>query len=159
MELIPSFRVNHLQLLPGLYVSRKDAVAGAVITTLDLRMTAPNREPAMEMPAVHTIEHLGATWLRGSAAAEQVIYFGPMGCRTGFYLILAGDWTAEAACPLVADMCDAILSFSGAIPGASPAQCGNYLDQNLEMAKYYIGRYARALNETPRFSYPDSIEV
>ena len=155
MRKIASFTVDHLRLESGLYLSRKDEKDGAVVSTFDLRFTAPNREPVMDMPALHTIEHLGATFLRNSSRADEIVYFGPMGCRTGFYLILFGDRSPEDALPLVGEMCSFILSYEGEIPGARPEECGNYLEQNLAMAKYYTARYARMLEETPRLRYPD----
>ena len=155
MRKIASFTVDHLRLESGLYLSRRDERDGAVVSTFDLRFTAPNREPVMDMPALHTIEHLGATFLRNSSRADEIVYFGPMGCRTGFYLILFGDRSPEDALPLVGEMCSFILSYEGEIPGARPEECGNYLEQNLAMAKYYTARYARMLEETPRLRYPD----
>ena len=155
MRKIASFTVDHLRLESGLYLSRRDEKDGAVVSTFDLRFTAPNREPVMDMPALHTIEHLGATFLRNSARADEIVYFGPMGCRTGFYLILFGDRSPEDALPLIGEMCSFILSYEGEIPGARPEECGNYLEQNLAMAKYYTARYARMLEETPRLRYPD----
>ena len=155
MGKIASFRVNHLNLLPGLYLSRKDARDGACTSTFDLRITAPNREPVMDTPAIHTIEHLGATFLRNSARKDEVIYFGPMGCRTGFYLVVFGDQSAEDVYPLVLEMCGFILDFEGEIPGARPEECGNWSEQNLDMAKYYIRRYAQELTENRRLTYPE----
>ena len=155
MRKIASFTVDHLRLESGLYLSRRDERDGAVVSTFDLRFTAPNRVPVMDMPALHTIEHLGATFLRNSARADEIVYFGPMGCRTGVYLILFGDRSPEDALPLVREMCSFILSYEGEIPGARPEECGNYLEQNLAMAKYYTARYARMLEETPRLRYPD----
>lgn len=155
MKKIASFTVNHLHLLQGLYVSRKDEKNGVTVTTFDLRLTAPNKEPVLDTPALHTIEHLGATFLRNSKQGADVVYFGPMGCRTGFYLVMFGDLTSEDVFPLVADMCSYILSFDGSIPGATPAECGNYSEQNLDMAKYYVSRYLRQLTENKRFVYPD----
>ena len=155
MRKIASFTVDHLRLESGLYLSRRDERDGAVVSTFDLRFTAPNREPVMDMPALHTIEHLGATFLRNSSRADEIVYFGPMGCRTGFYLILFGDRSPEDALPLIGEMCSFILSYEGEIPGARPEECGNYLEQNLAMAKYYTTRYARMLEETPRLRYPD----
>lgn len=154
MELIASFQVNHLKLLPGLYVSRKDKVGVETITTFDLRFTAPNIEPVMDVPAVHTLEHLGATFLRNSEIKDRVIYFGPMGCRTGFYFIMAGDCSAESVFPVITDMLRFILDFEGEIPGATAEQCGNYQDQNLSMAKYYAKRYLEALSHR-RFVYQE----
>lgn len=154
MELIASFKVNHLKLLPGLYVSRKDKVGIETITTFDLRFTAPNIEPVMDIPAVHTIEHLGATFLRNSNMKDKVVYFGPMGCRTGFYFIFAGDCNSESILPLIEEMVHFIIDFDGEIPGATPEQCGNYQDQNLPMAKYYAKNYLEALSHH-RFTYPE----
>ena len=142
MEKISSFTVNHLDLYPGIYVSRKDNVNGNVITTFDLRMTKPNDEPVMNTAEIHTIEHIGATFLRNHKEyASKTIYFGPMGCRTGFYLILAGDYESKDIVALITEMYEFIRDFEGDIPGASPRDCGNYLDLNLGMAKYLAKRY------------------
>lgn len=154
MELIDSFTVDHLKLLPGIYVSRKDRIGNTVATTFDIRFTAPNREPVMDNPGLHTIEHLGATWLRNSGIKDRVIYFGPMGCRTGFYLILAGDSHPDEVYPVVRQMLEFIVGFEGEIPGATAAQCGNYLDQNLPMAKYYARKFLGELAHR-RFNYPE----
>ncbi len=154
MNKIASFQIDHTRLLPGLYVSRYDRKLLTVVTTFDLRMTAPNREPPMDMAAVHTIEHLGATFLRNSRKKSDVIYFGPMGCRTGFYLVMFGQLTPSELCGLVSEMCDFILDYEGEIPGATAEECGNYLDQNLPLAKYYIGKYLTELTEK-RFTYPE----
>ncbi len=155
MNKIASFQVNHLDLLPGLYLSRQDRQDQCIVSTFDLRVTAPNREPVMDTPAIHTIEHLGATFLRNSSRKEEIIYFGPMGCRTGFYLVVFGDQIAENVCPLVLEMCDFILGFEGEIPGARPEECGNWSEQNLNMAKYYIRRYRSELTENKRTQYPE----
>ena len=142
MDKIASFTVNHLDLIPGVYVSRKDYVGKEVLTTFDLRMTAPNREPVMNTAELHTIEHLAATYLRNNDEwKEKVIYFGPMGCRTGFYLLLAGDLTSKEIVPLMIEMFEFIRDFKGEVPGASPKDCGNYLDMNLPMANYLAKRY------------------
>ena len=142
MEKIASFTVNHLTLQPGVYVSRKDTVGQEILTTFDLRMTAPNREPGMNTAEMHTLEHLAATYLRNDEAIkDKVIYFGPMGCRTGFYLILAGDYTSEEALPIVTSTYEFIRDFEGDVPGAAPRDCGNYLDMNLPMAKYLAKQY------------------
>ena len=142
MKKIASFTVNHLDLLPGIYVSRKDCVGSEVLTTFDLRMTAPNKEPVMNTAEVHAIEHLGATYLRNEEAyKDRIIYFGPMGCRTGFYLIMSGDLESKDVLPLVTDTFEFIRDFSGEVPGASPRDCGNYLDMNLPMANYLAKRY------------------
>ena len=142
MEKIASFTINHLDLEPGVYVSRKDRYGDAVITTFDLRMTAPNREPVMNTAEMHTIEHLGATFLRNHPEfADKTVYFGPMGCRTGFYMLLAGDYTSREIAPLVTDMFTFIRDFRDEIPGAAARDCGNYLDQNLPMANWLADRY------------------
>ncbi len=153
MERIASFTVDHLNLLPGLYVSRKDKRGDTVITTFDMRVTAPNREPVMDIPALHTIEHLGATFLRNSKYKDDIVYFGPMGCRTGCYILMFGDLCSEDVYDLVIELCDFIISFEGDIPGAAPEQCGNYSEQNLNMAKYYISKYKTALTENKNFTY------
>ena len=142
MNKIASFTVNHLDLLAGIYVSRKDYLGQITLTTFDLRFTRPNVEPVMDTAAVHTIEHLGATFLRNNNNwKDRVIYFGPMGCRTGFYMILAGDLESSDVVELVGEMIDFILGYEGEIPGYSPRDCGNYLDNNLSMAKYYANKY------------------
>ncbi|MCD8348166.1 MAG: S-ribosylhomocysteine lyase [Lachnospiraceae bacterium] len=155
MERIASFTINHLKLLPGLYVSRRDRKGSCTVTTFDLRITAPNREPVIDMPALHTIEHMAATYLRNSDQKEEIVYFGPMGCRTGCYLVLFGDLNSEDIFDLVIDMCDFILGYEGEIPGAQPDQCGNYSEQNLNMAKYYIKKYRNELIRNRRFVYPE----
>ena len=155
MDRIASFCVDHLNLYPGIYVSRRDEKNGVVVTTFDLRITAPNREPVMDQPALHTIEHLGATYLRNSSRKEEVIYFGPMGCRTGFYLVMFGDLESADVSDLVLDMLRFIIDFEGDIPGASAAECGNYLEQNLNMAKFYAKKYLQELTDHPRFNYPE----
>lgn len=155
MKTIESFTINHLTLMPGLYVSRKDSRDGVTVTTFDLRFTMPNREPVMDMPAVHTIEHLGATYLRNSARANDIVYFGPMGCRTGFYLLVFGDLKPEDVADDVIAMCDFILSYDGEVPGARPKECGNFSEQNLNTAKYYVQKYRDDLAKNRRFVYPD----
>lgn len=142
MEKIASFTVNHIDLLTGLYVSRRDTVGGETITTFDMRVTRPNTEPVMDTPALHAFEHLGATFLRNHAAwKDKTVYFGPMGCRTGFYILLVGALEPLDIHALLTEMCDFILAYGGAIPGASARDCGNYLDLNLDMAKYYARKY------------------
>ena len=159
MEKITSFTVNHLNLEPGIYVSRKDTVGPETVTTFDLRMTAPNKEPVMNTAEVHTLEHLGATFLRNHADfGARVLYFGPMGCRTGFYLLLRGDYEPADILPLLRELFRFVTDFTGEVPGAAARDCGNYLDMNLPMAKWEARRYLeRALN-APRPSqlrYPD----
>ncbi len=142
MEKIASFTINHLKLQPGVYVSRKDAVGENTITTFDLRMTTPNEEPVMNTAEMHTIEHLAATFLRNHADyKDKTIYFGPMGCRTGFYLLLAGDYSSKDIVALVTEMYEFVRDFEGDVPGASAKDCGNYLDMNLNMAKYLARKY------------------
>ena len=142
METIASFTVDHMKLLPGVYVSRKDSTGNDIVTTFDIRMTRPNYEPVMNTAEIHTIEHLGATFLRNhETMGEKVVYFGPMGCRTGFYLILAGDYESEDIIPLLREMFAFIRTFDGEVPGASPECCGNYLDMNLPMARYLAEKY------------------
>ena len=142
MEKIASFTIDHIKLQPGIYVSRKDKVGAETITTFDLRMTSPNEEPVMNTAEMHTIEHLAATFLRNHADyKEKTVYFGPMGCRTGFYLLLAGDYTSADIVPLMQEMYTFIRDFEGDVPGAAAKDCGNYLDMNLPMAKYLAGKY------------------
>ena len=142
MEKIASFTIDHIKLQPGIYVSRKDFVGKEVITTFDLRMTSPNEEPVMNTAEVHTIEHLGATFLRNHKDfSDKVIYFGPMGCRTGFYLLLAGNYESKEIVPLITEMFAFIRDFHDKVPGASAKDCGNYLDMNLNMANWLANNY------------------
>ncbi|MBY4797302.1 S-ribosylhomocysteine lyase [Collinsella sp. AGMB00827] len=144
MDTIASFTVDHLALMPGVYVSRRDVdpASKAVVTTFDLRLTAPNREPVMNTAEAHTIEHLGATFLRNHPIwASRVVYFGPMGCRTGFYLTVFGEVHSAEILPLVRELFEFVASFEGEIPGATAKECGNYLDQNLPMARWLAKRY------------------
>ena len=159
MEKIASFTIDHLKLVPGVYVSRKDTIGKEVITTFDLRMTSPNDEPVMNTAEVHTIEHLAATFLRNHPVyGDKTIYFGPMGCRTGFYLLLAGDLTSKEIVPLMIEMFEFIRDFKDEVPGASPKDCGNYLDMNLPMANYLAKRFLDQVlyHITPdRLVYPE----
>lgn len=142
MKKIASFTINHLKLEPGIYVSRRDYIGSEVATTFDIRMTRPNYEPVMNTAEVHTLEHLGATFLRNHEKySDKVIYFGPMGCRTGFYLILAGNLESKDIVELVTEMYEFMSEFEGDVPGASARDCGNYLDMNLPMAKYVAKRF------------------
>lgn len=144
MEKITSFTIDHLRLVPGLYVSRIDQVEGHPITTFDIRMTSPNDEPVMNTAEMHAIEHLAATFLRNHATyADKTLYFGPMGCRTGFYLLLAGEYVSRDIVPLMTEMFTFIASFDGDVPGACAKDCGNYLDMNLPMARYLARKYLR----------------
>lgn len=142
MEKIASFTIDHIKLQPGVYVSRKDTVGAEIITTFDLRMTSPNDEPVMNTAEIHTIEHLAATFLRSHPVyGKKTLYFGPMGCRTGFYLLLAGDYESRDIVPLLIELYEFIRDFKDEVPGASPHDCGNYLDMNLSMANYLAARY------------------
>ena len=159
MEKITSFTIDHIKLKPGVYVSRKDNVGDNVITTFDLRMTSPNDEPVMNTAEVHTIEHLAATFLRNHPDyKDKTIYFGPMGCRTGFYLLLAGDYESKDIVPLMIEMFTFIRDFDGEVPGASAKDCGNFRDMNLPMANYLADKYLRKVltNIKPdRLVYPE----
>ncbi len=158
MEKITSFTIDHIRLQPGLYVSRKDKVGNESVTTFDLRITSPNDEPVMNTAEVHTIEHLAATYLRNDAKwRDKVLYFGPMGCRTGFYLLLTGDYTSRDVLPLVQACFHFVAEFEGEVPGACAKDCGNYLDMNLPMAKYWAARYSAILEnvQDDRLVYPE----
>ena len=158
MEKITSFTIDHIKLQPGLYVSRVDKVGSEAVTTFDLRLTKPNDEPVLNTAEVHTIEHLAATYLRNEPAwKDKVLYFGPMGCRTGFYLLLAGQYSSADVVELVKNCFVFIRDYRGEVPGASARDCGNYLDMNLPMANYWGGKYAALLeNITPdRLIYPE----
>nr|WP_288555065.1 S-ribosylhomocysteine lyase [uncultured Mediterraneibacter sp.] len=153
MEKITSFTIDHLRLVPGVYVSRKDLAGTQTVTTFDLRITRPNEEPVMNTAEVHTIEHLGATFLRNHPEfKDRVLYFGPMGCRTGFYLLLSGDYESADILPLVKEMFQFISTFEGEVPGASAKDCGNYLDMNLPMARFYAKKYLREVLDDPKDS-------
>jgi len=142
MERIKSFTVNHNNLLPGLYVSRVDYANKEPITTFDMRVTRPNVEPVMDTGGIHTIEHLFATYLRNDKEwASKLIYFGPMGCRTGFYLIFAGELTPQDIKGVISRAIDFTIDFEGDIPGATPVECGNCYDHNLFEAKVYARKY------------------
>lgn len=157
MEKITSFTIDHIRLQPGLYVSRQDKVGPETVTTFDLRLTSPNEEPVMNTAEMHTIEHLAATYLRNEPSwKEKVLYFGPMGCRTGFYLLLAGKYTSTDVRELIVNCFDFIGNFRGEVPGASPKDCGNYLDMNLPMANYWGKKYSNLLKnaDESRFVYP-----
>ena len=157
MDKITSFTIDHIRLQPGLYVSRKDRIGAETVTTFDLRLTSPNEEPVMNTAEVHTIEHLAATYLRNDPQwSDKVVYFGPMGCRTGFYLLLAGDLSSKEILPLVRECFRFVADYSGEIPGASARDCGNYLDMNLPMANYWGRRYLSLLEsiDDSRLVYP-----
>jgi S-ribosylhomocysteine lyase len=142
MEKIASFTIDHIKLQPGVYVSRKDHIGAETVTTFDIRMTSPNEEPVMNTAEIHTMEHLGATFLRNHPTwKDKVVYFGPMGCRTGFYLLLAGDLESKDIVDLMKEMYKFMADFEGEVPGASPKDCGNYLDMNLGMANYLAKKF------------------
>ena len=142
MEQITSFTLDHIKFESGVYVSRKDPVGNSVITTFDIRMTSPNEEPVMNTAELHTIEHLAATFLRNHKEyGTKTVYFGPMGCRTGFYLLLPGDYESLDIVDLMVEMFTFIRDFKGEVPGASAKDCGNYLDMNLGMANYLAKKY------------------
>ena len=158
MEKITSFTIDHIRLQPGLYVSRKDKIGAETVTTFDLRLTKPNDEPVMNTAEIHTMEHLAATFLRNDPTwKDRVLYFGPMGCRTGFYLLLAGDLESRDVLGLVTDCFRFIRDFRGEVPGASAKDCGNYLDMNLPMANYWGAKYTSLLEniEDSRLVYPE----
>jgi len=159
MKPIASFTINHLTLLPGIYVSRKDKVGSETITTFDIRMTRPNFEPVMNTAELHTIEHLAATFLRNHAEfGSKVVYFGPMGCRTGCYLLLAGDYESKDIVPLMKELFTFIRNYKEEVPGASAIACGNYLDMNLTMANYLANKFLREVLENiseERLVYPE----
>ena len=158
MDTIASFTIDHLRLLEGIYVSRKDKVKDSIITTFDIRMTRPNYEPVINTAEIHTIEHLAATFLRNHKNfKDDVIYFGPMGCRTGFYLILVGDLQSSDIVELVKECFEFIRDFEGEVPGATAIGCGNFRDMNLPMAKYIANKYLEQVLyviDEKRLNYP-----
>ena len=158
MEKITSFTIDHIKLQPGLYVSRRDRMGDQTVTTFDLRLTKPNDEPVMNTAEVHTIEHLAATYLRNDPTwKDRVLYFGPMGCRTGFYLLLWGDYASRDVLELVKACFRFVRDYRNEVPGASAKDCGNYLDMNLSMANYWGGRYVSLLEniDDSRLVYPE----
>lgn len=158
MEKIASFTIDHLTLLPGVYVSRKDTTPhGDVITTFDVRMTAPNRQPALSIPALHAMEHLVATFLRNHPQwKDRIVYWGPMGCCTGNYLLISGDYSSSDVLPLLQEAFAFVADFEGDVPGASPKDCGNYLLMNLPEAKMAARDYLAVLNSPGvPLSYPN----
>lgn len=160
MKKIASFTIDHTLLMPGVYVSRKDVTPqGDALTTIDVRMTAPNREPALSVPALHAMEHLVATWLRNEPEwADRVVYWGPMGCCTGNYLILQGDFDADRVktevVPLLRRAFEFVADFDGEVPGASVRDCGNYLLMSLPEAKMAARKYLDVLNDGCSVIYP-----
>lgn len=155
MKKIPSFTIEHTRLNRGIYVSRKDFVADEVITTFDVRMKLPNREPALHQGAIHTIEHLAATFLRNHPVwKDRIVYWGPMGCLTGNYLIVKGDLTSRDILPLMQETFLFIANYKGEIPGATERDCGNYILQDLAMARYEAKKY---LDETLNCATDDNL--
>lgn len=146
MNKIPSFTIDHLRLNRGIYVSRKDIVGGETVTTFDVRMKLPNREPVLGQGAVHTIEHLAATFLRNHAGwKDRVIYWGPMGCLTGCYFLVRGDYTSADVLPLLRETFAFIASYEGEVPGAAPRDCGTWLLHDLPMARYEAKKFLDVL--------------
>lgn len=141
MEKIASFTIDHLKLKRGIYVSRTDKVGNSEITSFDIRMKLPYREPVLGGPEIHTIEHLAATYLRNSSWKDKIIYWGPMGCMTGNYLIISGKHTSKDIVPLMTELFEFMANFEGEIPGASALECGNFYNNNLPMAKYEAKKY------------------
>ena len=142
MKKIPSFTIDHIRLLRGIFVSRQDDVNGEIITTFDVRMKEPNREPALGQGALHTIEHLAATYLRNEPTwKDKIIYWGPMGCLTGNYLLMKGNLTPQDILPLMQETFRFIATYEGEIPGATAKDCGNYLLQDLPMARWEAKKY------------------
>lgn len=142
MEKIPSFTIDHIRLLRGIYVSRKDAVGNELVTTFDIRMKEPNREPVLGQGELHTIEHLAATYLRNAPQwKDKIIFWGPMGCCTGNYFLVKGDLEPRDIVELMRETFRFIRDFEGEVPGAAPKDCGNYLLHNLPMAKYEAAKY------------------
>lgn len=155
MELIPSFAVDHTNLKPGIYISRKDTVADNIIVTYDIRMTAPNQEPAIAPAAIHTIEHLVATYLRNDPEwKDRIIYWGPMGCLTGNYLIIKGCYEPEVIRQLMLRAFQYVADYDGEVPGTTPATCGNCLMHDLPMAKFEARRYVDRLKNDFCCDYP-----
>lgn len=155
MDLIPSFTVDHTRLMPGVYISRIDEVAGSKITTYDIRLKRPNVEPCAGVGAMHTLEHLIATYLRNNDEwKDRVIYWGPMGCLTGFYFILKGQEPCEVIGKLMIKAFDFAANFTDKIPGTEPENCGNYLLHNLPMAQYEAKKYVEVLKTSPCYVYP-----
>lgn len=158
MEQIASFQIDHIKLQPGLYVSRVDRFNDTDITTFDIRMKSPNEEPCMNTAELHTMEHIIATYVRNDAEwKDRIVYFGPMGCRTGNYLVVAGKWTSRDLLPLMIGAFEFLRDFEGVVPATVPKECGNYLDHNLDMAKYEAKKYLDVLyNITDdRLVYPE----
>lgn len=159
MKTIPSFTIDHIRLLRGIYVSRKDYIGGETVTTFDIRMKEPNREPTLHVGALHTIEHLAATYLRNHPVwADRIVYWGPMGCLTGNYLLVKGDWESSDIVELMKETFRFMAEFEGEVPGARPKDCGNYLLHDLPMAKWESAKFLHEVLENPakiHLRYPD----
>ena len=159
MKTIPSFTINHEKLLRGIYVSRKDAVGGETVTTFDIRMKEPNREPALDQGAIHTIEHLAATYLRNHPVwADRIVYWGPMGCLTGNYLLMRGDLAPADILPLMRETFRFVAEYDGPIPGAAPRDCGNWQLHNLALARLEAAKYLREVLDVAteeNLNYPE----
>lgn len=156
MDLIPSFQVDHTALGPGIYISRRDQVGGEQVTTYDIRMTSPNREPALAPAAIHTIEHIVATFLRNDPEwKDRIIYWGPMGCLTGNYLILKGEYAPQLVRELMIRAFEYCAEYSAEVPGTTAATCGNYLLHDLPMARWEARRYVQRLRENFCSEYPN----
>ena len=159
MEKIASFQIDHLRLKRGIYVSRVDKFGSTILTTFDLRMKEPNVEPVIDIPALHTLEHMGATFLRSHENwKERTVYFGPMGCRTGMYMVLEGRHESASVVPLVQEFLRWTLAFKGEVPGASAKECGNWRDHNLEMAQWEARKFLDEVAASPRqenLNYPN----
>lgn len=161
MKKIPSFTIDHNQLLPGIYVSRKDNVGNDVVTTFDIRMKAPNREPALHPGALHTIEHLAATYLRNNEEwQDRIVYWGPMGCLTGNYLLMKGNMKSEEIVKLMIETFEFVANYDGVVPGTEPQDCGNYLLHDLPMARYEAKQYLKVLKniKPENLNYPEKAE-
>lgn len=155
MDLIPSFKVDHIKLVPGIYESRVDQVGDQLVTTFDIRMKTPNIEPVLHPNAMHTLEHLMATFLRNDPEwKDQIIYWGPMGCLTGCYLIVKGRPTPQEILPLMIKAFTFCAEYTGEIPGNKAVECGNYLLHDLQIARYEAKAYVKVLKENPCFVYP-----
>jgi len=157
MEKIPSFTIDHLRLKRGIYVSRKDNVGGEVVTTFDIRMKQPNREPVLGQGAIHTIEHLAATFLRNDPEwKDRIVYWGPMGCLTGNYLLLKGDLDSRDILPLMRETFRFIAGYEGDVPGAAPRDCGTWLLHDLPMARYEAAKFLEILENATdeNLNYP-----
>ena len=154
-ELIASFQVDHTRLVPGIYVSRVDEIGAEAVTTFDIRMKYPNTEPAVHPNAMHTIEHVVATYLRSDEAwKDRIVYWGPMGCLTGSYLIVKGKPAPEEIYPLMLRAFEHLAAYEGPVPGAAPMNCGNYILHDLATARWEAKQYVARLKESPCFTYP-----